>query len=381
MTQTDTVGSKTTWLLSGQTGENEPVRQVRVDQSPFTVGRRSDVSLQLLSPTVSGLHAEFVVEEGRLLVRDLGSTNGTFLNGVRITEACIVNHGDLVQFSHIVFRAKLKTEASESHTIQNDVADRALALIQFDKLLTERAVTPHFQPIVELDGPKTVGYEVLGRSPIFGLSEPHAMFTAAAVLNLESELSRILRIEGARAGQVLDPRAAIFVNTHPAEIQELGLLEFSLRELRELEPERPIVLEIHESTVSPTSQLRELKSAMADMNIEIAYDDFGAGQARLVELVEVRADYLKFDIKVVQGIGQASPERQRMLEHLVNMTLELGIKPLAEGIETEEDHHVCRQIGFQFAQGYLYGRPALPKSLDFNAPIGPLNLADGSVPV
>ena len=142
-----------------------------------------------------------------------------------------------------------------------------------------------------------------------------------------------------------------------------GLLEFSLRELRELEPERPIVLEIHESTVSPTGHLRELRSSLDEMNIELAYDDFGAGQARLVELVEVPPDYLKFDIKVVQGIGQATPERQRMLEHLVNMTLELGIKPLAEGIETDEDHEACCQIGFQFAQGFLYGRPALPNSL------------------
>ena len=44
------------------------------------------------------------------------------------------------------------------------------------------------------------------------------------------------------------------------------------------------------------------------------------------------------------------------------MVRELGIAALAEGIEVEEEHEVCRQVGFEFAQGYLYGKPALPKS-------------------
>ena len=69
------------------------------------------------------------------------------------------------------------------------------------------------------------------------------------------------------------------------------------------------------------------------MQIGLAYDDFGAGQARLVELVEIRPDYLKFDMKLVQNIASASLERQRMLASLVKMVHELGITPLAEGIE------------------------------------------------
>lgn len=67
----------------------------------------------------------------------------------------------------------------------------------------------------------------------------------------------------------------------------------------------------------------------------------------------------------MQNLESASIERQRMLGSLVQMVLDLGIAPLAEGIELEGDHEICRQVGFQFAQGYLYGYPVLPKQLTF----------------
>jgi EAL domain-containing protein (putative c-di-GMP-specific phosphodiesterase class I) len=72
---------------------------------------------------------------------------------------------------------------------------------------------------------------------------------------------------------------------------------------------------------------------------------------------------LKFDMKLVQRIETASLERQKMLANLVHMVLELGIKPLAEGIETPGEDAICRRIGFTSAQGFYYGVPALPKKL------------------
>ena len=122
----------TRWLLHGQLSEDEPVRHVRVELSPFVVGRRVESSLCITSPTVSGKHAEIVIVEDALLVRDLGSTNGTYVNGVRVTEACRVRHGDLIQFAQIVFRACLEKDDRNTKTVAGDAGDRALALIQFD---------------------------------------------------------------------------------------------------------------------------------------------------------------------------------------------------------------------------------------------------------
>ena len=362
MSSTFVSSCSATWLLSGQASDDEPMRHIPVDASPFSIGRRADQKLSLPSATVSGCHAEFLLRDESLILCDLGSTNGTFVNGERVHGECMVNHGDLIQFAQIVFRVGRNVESRHSQTLQDDSADRALSLIQFDKLMTERAVLPHFQPIVSMKTQKTFGYEILGRSRLFGLNDPQTMFSAAAVLNLESELSRIFREEGLKHGEILPEESLLFANTHPNEIDEPELLEFSLRELREASPMRPIVLEIHEKTATQTSQMRELRAKLKDLNIGLAYDDFGAGQARLVELVEVPPDYLKFDIELVKGIHKASTERQKMVERLVQMTSELGIIPLAEGIETLEDHEVCRQIGFLSAQGFYYGRPAVAKT-------------------
>jgi len=354
---------RVSWLLSGQFAEDEPVRHVRVDASPFTVGRQPNSSLSIPSPTVSRRHAELHHINATMNLVDLGSTNGTFVNGIKIQGGCPVNHGDLLQFGHVVFRVTQQKKESVQQTMADDSCDRALALIQFDQLLTDRAIVPHYQPIVSMDDGRVLGYEVLGRSRLFGLKDPYSMFSAAKVLNLEGELSRIMREEGVRCGEVLPEQHSLFVNTHPAEMDDLDLLVLSLREQREMAPHRPLVLEIHEAAVTCSGQMKALRDALLEINVGLAYDDFGAGQARLIELVEVPPDYLKFDMKLVQNLSAASRERVKLLSSLVQMVQGLGIEPLAEGIEAAADHSICRELGFSCAQGYFYGRPALPKTL------------------
>ncbi len=104
--------------------------------------------------------------------------------------------------------------------------------------------------------------------------------------------------------------------------------------------------------------MRALGEALRSLNIQLAYDDFGAGQARLVDLIEVPPDYLKFDICLVRDIHKGTDQRRQMLETLVRMAHDLGVAVLAEGIECQEEGEICAQLGFDFAQGYYYGKPA-----------------------
>ncbi|MCH7994122.1 MAG: EAL domain-containing protein [Planctomycetes bacterium] len=149
----------------------------------------------------------------------------------------------------------------------------------------------------------------------------------------------------------------IYLNTHPLELETSELID-SLRELRAGCPDLSIVLEIHESGVTSTRYLLELRETLNELGMQLAYDDFGAGQARLMELVEVPPDVLKFDIKLIQGLSTASPQRLTTVGSLVQIVRDLGVVPLAEGVETEEEAAVCRELGFDLAQGFLYGRPA-----------------------
>ena len=345
------------WFLVGPFDSAETIRYLPIYTLPFRIGRRMDLDLSLACNTVSNNHAEIVEADTALILRDLGSTNGTYLNGQRVTAPVPLHEDDLVQFANMAFRVRQQAAMDNPVTVHEDACDRALALVQFDKLMAEHAVTPFFQPIVAMPTREIVGYEVLARSRLFGLEMPKEMFHVAAELNLEIELSVMLRWEGVGAGQALPVSRHLFVNTHPRELSEPGLLA-SLVSLREAHPDQPLTLEIHESAVADAARMAEIRPALTKLNIGLAYDDFGAGQSRLNELSETAPDYVKFDISLVHEIDAASPQRQEVVATLVQMLHKLGIRSVAEGVETEPEHVTCLAMGFDLGQGFFYGRPA-----------------------
>lgn len=345
------------WALRGQLDENDTVRDVPICRVPFYTGRRPDTHLPIPSRTVSKIHAQIDARGEQLVLTDLGSTNGTFLNGERIFGDAKLRDGDLVQFADVVFRLHRFDPAPNPETLQGDGCERALALIQVDRLLSEETVVPHFQPIIRGRDQRVVGYEVLGRSAYETLKTPWLMFHTAAQLNLECELSRLCRKVGMRVGAALPADAAIYLNTHPSELTDSDALHRSLRELRQSFPEKRITLEVHEAAVTNSQSMRTLKATLDELAIELAYDDFGDGQARLAELSDVPPHVLKFDISLIRGVDQASPQRRRMLTSLVQMVRELDIQPLAEGMETETEAAACAECGFELYQGFYYSKP------------------------
>lgn len=339
---------------AGQSGEHV---HVPINAARFTLGRRPDSSLCLPFQTVSSNHAEFRAQPDRLILTDLGSTNGTYVNGQRLTGEIEVKQGDLVQFADVALRLQRQAGAAASATLQEDVYDQALALVQFDKLMSERLVTPYYQPIVDLACGESIGYEVLGRSRLYGIETPGAMFRAAAKLNLEVQLSNMLRWEGVLKSSCFAVTPHLFVNTHPRELVEDGLIE-AMRAVREIHPLHPLTLEIHEAAITDVKQMTEIRAALADLDIRLAFDDFGAGQARLIELVNVKPDYLKFDIGLIRDIDKRSAQQQQLVASLVRMVREIGIVALAEGVERDQEAEMCRELGFELAQGFFYGKPA-----------------------
>lgn len=356
-----TVVAEDVWFLSGPTQTGEGVVHSPIDGNPYVVGRKTGVSLKLQFQTVSGNHACLWVDKGALFLRDLGSTNGTYVNGKRLDHNATVPicEEDLVHFAEAPFRVRRQSPTGITcGTISQNVCDQALALVQFDRLMNERLVRPHFQPIVNIQNGKILGHEILGRGSVFGLESVGSMFQAAEQLNLEIELSQLLRWEGIRVGRDLPESPTLFVNTHPREIGDVDGLIKSLVATREMTGKTDLVLEIHESAVTDPSDLKSLIAAMNDLDIRFAYDDFGSGQARLAELIEAKPDYVKFDISLIHNIDKADKHRHRMLETLVQMVSDLDIAPLAEGIETAAEAKICRELGFALAQGYFYGRPS-----------------------
>jgi EAL domain-containing protein (putative c-di-GMP-specific phosphodiesterase class I) len=359
-----TPAKPTIWYLEGAVDETGQVFRVPVAQLPFQVGRGAGLSLSLPSQVVSSLHAELLEEGGRLMVRDLGSTNGTFVNKIPVHERSPLEDGDILNFATIAFRVR-STEAaaidsllSSTATIDTKLTARITAnLRKLKSLLEQEAVTQHFQPIVSLDDREILGYEVLGRGAFAGLpSSPDELFQLAAPIGVEVDLSLLLRRRSVAACGTLDGEHCYFFNTHPTELVDDTLID-SLHEMREQWPDLEIAIEVHESSVTDPASIKELAHELERLEMLLVYDDFGAGQARLLELADVPPAYLKFDRSLIRDIHQAPAARVRLLEGLVKVAQELGIDIIAEGLEQREELELCRDLGFAWGQGFLLAVP------------------------
>lgn len=351
------------WFLEGLLPGGQHAVRVQLQVLPFRVGRNPELGLPISADAVSWTHAELYEEGDTVRLRDLGSTNGTWHNGERVRDSVGLRPGDLIQFASIELRVGQIMLDVRSRTLLTTAPGTgdggegpAGSPLQLRAMLKERAVSIVFQPIFDLADERMYGFEALGRANFPGLPKaPHRLFLLAGSLGLEGELSQLLRQVAIREAQALAPKV-LFLNTHPSETHSDALLG-ELAELRDTLPSTRLVLEVHEAAITDPARMRKLSEQLAGLGVALAYDDFGAGQARLAELAEAPPHYLKFDRSLVHNIDLAAPRKQQMVASLVKLAHELDVIPLAEGIEREAEGRVCKQIGFTLVQGFYYGKP------------------------
>jgi EAL domain-containing protein (putative c-di-GMP-specific phosphodiesterase class I) len=335
-----------------------------LDTFPFRIGRSVSAHYIIYSRQVSKDHAEIYYSGEGFRVRDLGSTNGTFVNGHRIQDAFLWN-GDILHIAHKEFRfcaAPVPGAVSpEATTTTSAKSDFPVSIVRAGRQLREmifaRQVSAVFQPIVELVSRCPIGFEALGRGTHLGLTpNPSELFMLAGQCSLAAELSRMFRITAAQKVMHLPEKLLVFFNLHPAEKLD-GLLVDSLRDIQlEFGDRNHMVLEVNESLVADVACLKTLRLKLKEAGIGLAYDDFGAGQARLAELAEVPPDFIKLDISLIRGIHEAEA-RQDMVQALISLSNQMKVQVIAEGVETEAEAATCLGLGCQLGQGYLFGRP------------------------
>jgi EAL domain-containing protein (putative c-di-GMP-specific phosphodiesterase class I) len=358
----------TRWCLESLVDGGKSLQRIPIVNDPFRIGRIAGLDLTLPFHSVSKRHAEIYCEGEELMLRDLESTNGTFVNRKRVKRTPL-QEGDILHFAEFEFRVG-------RHSTEEFIADAAtldrgtLALDRLElpqqfvggtrhlaELLESGLTAPVFQPIVALPGGAIEAYEVLGRGTHPELpSSPKELFRIAETLDRAAELSRLFRrsaIEVLVAAKVELP--LLFLNTHPSELGKPELLK-SLRDLRSIGPNVELAIEIHEGALAEPQVIAELKRNLDSLGMRLALDDFGLGE-RILQLAEVPPHYLKFDISMVKDIVKAPPSKRRLLAMLMAAAREVSAVPIAEGIENETEASVCTSAGFTLAQGYLFGQP------------------------
>lgn len=231
--------------------------------------------------------------------------------------------------------------------------------------VTDRSFRLVYQPVIDLKKSGSLHHhEVLVR---FGdNASPFPMIRMAEELDLIEPLDLAV-VERTLAKLVEDPSLHLAANISGRSIVSSSFVE-AVRTMLADSPkaEGRLLFELTESAAIEDLALadRHLQALRAE-GILICLDDFGAGAASLAYLQQLSLDIVKIDGRYIRELQHGGRE-STFIRHLVSMCGELGVKTLAEMVETPQAEEAVRRAGVDYAQGWLYGAPN-------DVPMGPLS--------
>ncbi len=222
-----------------------------------------------------------------------------------------------------------------------------------------------YQPIVALDSGKVCKAEALlrWRHPTRGLLGPADFIPFAESNGMIVEIGDwVLRRVAQQVQQwqrSIDRAFQVSVNKSPLQFRRDGAgYEGWQAYLRQLAlPQNSIVIELTESALmgAPAQVLERLRQYRA-MGVQVALDDFGLGYASLSHLKRYAVDYVKIDQSFVATIEHDDGDLA-LCEAIIAMAHKLGMKVVAEGVETRVQRALLADAGCDYAQGYVFAHP------------------------
>lgn len=227
------------------------------------------------------------------------------------------------------------------------------------------AIVLHYQPVVRLHDRRPVAAEALVRweHPTRGLLAPSEFLAAADSPSTAAALGmRVLRQAcHAAAAWARDARARppvqVAVNLSERQLLQPGTVAFAREALAvaDCPPER-LVLEVAEESLlrDPDAAGRAL-SALKDLGVDLAVDDLGTGSSPLSYLSRFPIDAVKVDRSLIARLGRDS-DANAVVASLIAMAQAIGVRCVAEGVETADQLAILRRLGCELGQGYLFSR-------------------------
>lgn len=242
-----------------------------------------------------------------------------------------------------------------------DLAVAAEVLTPLEQILDGRRLSVLFQPIIDMKTGEFLGFEGLIRGPADSpLHSPINLFGAAEQEGLSLEVEMLARQTVLEAFAAQELPGHLFLNVSPETLTHPSFkngktLEY-LRALG-LDPAR-VVIEITEN--QPTFDFAAMRGALLhyrSMGFKIAIDDLGEGFSSLRLWSELRPEYIKVDMHFVQGVD-SDPIKRQFLKSIQSIAESCGTHVIAEGVETEAELRVIRDLGIAHGQGYFIARPS-----------------------
>jgi diguanylate cyclase (GGDEF)-like protein len=295
----------------------------------------------------------------------LDASMGLALNTFGVDEGATL----LSNAESAMYRAKRRGGSSVEtfgESMRIEMLDRMSTEHSLHRALERSELMLHYQPVVEIDGVTTVGVEALIRwqHPDQGLVAPYRFIPVAEESGLIVPIGAWVLEQACH--QLRDwnhrgrtgPQGSVEVNLSARQIDDPCIVQ-TVEEIlsRTGLPPEYLTLEITESALmeDAASALGVLR-ALKEIGVLLAIDDFGTGYSSLSYLQRFPLDFLKVDRSFVEALGVNS-EGEEIVCAVINLAHALGLKVVAEGVETAEQLEILRSLRCDLAQGFLFSRP------------------------
>jgi PAS domain S-box-containing protein len=230
--------------------------------------------------------------------------------------------------------------------------DHRRSLDRVQAVLDKELLYPVYQPILDLETGQVIAYEALSRFPADPQRGPDRWFGEAWEVGLGIPLELLAVRIAARALPQLPDDVSLSVNASPPTVFSDRFVSCFGKSADRVTVELTEHLKVDDYE-GFTSKLGPLRAAGG----RVAIDDFGAGYASLRHIIKVRPEWIKLDISLTERIDE-NDVVHALARSLVSFADEVGVRVIAEGIETEEELETLIDAGFRYGQGFYFGVPA-----------------------
>jgi EAL domain-containing protein (putative c-di-GMP-specific phosphodiesterase class I) len=214
-----------------------------------------------------------------------------------------------------------------------------------------------YQPIVDPRGRAIAAFEALVRTREPTVPHPGVLFSSAEQLGRVHEVGRAVRSAVAGTLAATPVGAEIFVNLHPTDLMDDTLFAAD----GPLVPyAHRIVLEVTErAALANRADVPACIRRLRALGFRIAIDDLGAGYAGLSYFAILNPDVVKLDISLIRDCDR-EPVKRKLIASLAGLCRDMGMRVVAEGVETPEERDAVLEHGCDLLQGFLFARPGPP---------------------
>ncbi|HEX3998159.1 MAG TPA: EAL domain-containing protein [Pirellulales bacterium] len=261
---------------------------------------------------------------------------------------------------------RLGAEPSQAELMQTESLQSFFAWVRgqwLTGMVRDRRLTTFFQPIVECRDPsKVFAHECLlrGRRTDGQFVSPDRLYSTARdvdQLDLLDQAAKITHIESAARFSL---STQIFINFNLGATHNFdACLAKTLAAIHASGiPAERFVFEVTESDkIEDSDRLKQVLASYRQMGFRVALDDLGSGYASLNSLTQIKPDFIKLDMQLIRAVHR-DPYKSCVAAKLLEMARDLKVATVVEGVEERAEWQWAADHGADFAQGYLFARPA-----------------------